>query len=779
MRIQGDEDCFIDALAILRWLAAAARPLTLSEVAEAIAISPGCVAINEDNRLFDAQELLFICSGLVMLVGDNETGRLRLAHFSVKEYLVSPRIRSSQASAFALEELQAHKYVARICLTYLLTFKEADVFLAPQGDDDNTPCKINTDKSRVDVGAPAQDSSRRLRTPKVIFKVFPLLRYAARYWSKHVRALPHKEAIELNQQILDLMNPLRDACFLNWLRASNPTLYGSYGFEAEIVDVRPPLYYAALLGLASVVRSMLDNGADVHGLSMYAEGDSGPIYFENVPGLGVDRRSDSSRRGGLWRNAWRSPLHGAIYRGHLEVVKNLLSSGASAHDLDEQYVTALQVACSRSRYEIVDLLLDQGADINAPMDPSSTVASTALKAAAYEGDEKLIRLLLKRGADVNGEDDSGNTALQEACRMGHDGVIELLLKSGASINARGGWYGSALQAATCTGREAIARLLLTYGAEVNVTEGAYGSALIIAAERGLEAIVKLLLDLGADVNANGRWGSALQAACGRQDSIAIVDLLLDHGADVKHDGGPLVAATSRDDRTLVIRLLELGADIDACSGHSGRALLFAAGQRDETLVGLLLSKGATANMEPSGRLGFPLQYAALCGNTATAKRLLDAGSDVNAFGGKFGTALTAAAFAGHRETAQLLLDSGADVNATGGKYGTALIASAFYGHEEMARLLLENGADATVKSDSIGNALAAAAKGYHGPHETVVELLRQQGATEVWVPERVNEEEEEEIVDSDLSISMLGEGEYRDEESVYLSGELNEEMANS
>lgn len=777
VRIQRDEDCFRDAIAVLQWLAAAARPPTLYEVAEAIAISPDCAAIDEDNRLFDAQELLFICSGLVMLAGDSETGRLRLTHFSVKEYLVSPRIRSSPASAFALDEVQAHKYVARICLTYLLTFKEADIFLTPQSDDDDSRGQPNMDKSRVDDGVPAQYSGRCLMAPKVIFKTFPLLRYAARYWSKHVRALPSEEAVEVNEQIHDLLNPLRDASFLNWLRASNPSSYGNYGFEADIGDLRPPLYYAALLGLSAIVRSMLDDGADVHGLSWFAEDDAGFVYyFESCPRLGVYGVSDSSYPGGLWRNPWRSPLHAAIDRGHQDVVQILLSSGASVHDLDESKKTPLQVACQSSRHGIVNLLLEEGADINAPIHPSEDSALPVLLAAAYEGDEKLIRFLLESGADVNATDHSGRTALQEACSLGHYRVVELLLDSGASINAQGGFYGSALQAATGMGHESIARLLLTRGAEVNGTKGFYNSsALVNAARLGLEATVKMLLDLGADVDAKGRRGSALEGACRHGDSVAILDLLLNHGADVNQGGGPLQEATCQRNRSLVTRLLDMGADIDAYRSDLGPALQIASCDSDETWVDLLLSRGATVNMEPSGRLGFPLQQAALLGNTATARTLLDVGSNVNAVGGKFGTALIAAAFAGYQETAQLLLDRGADVNATGGKYGTALIVSAFRGHDEMAQFLLKNGADATWRSESVGNALGAATRGYKGPHKSVLELLRQHGVTDVLLPEEyVNHDEE---VDTDIDMSN-GEGNYIDDESVALSGEMNEMIDN-
>lgn len=209
----------------------------MSEVAEAVAISPGCAAIDEDNRLFEAKGLLSICSGLVTLSGDSETDRLRLTHFSVKEYLLSARIRSGPASAFALEEVHAHKFISKICLTYLLTLSEADAYMAPESNEAATDSDFDTEDTSSDERAAARSANRHLMTPKMIFGHFPLLRYAARYWPKHVRALAFNEAAELNDQILELMNPKRNASFLNWLRASNPTLLGQYNFATKIEDL--------------------------------------------------------------------------------------------------------------------------------------------------------------------------------------------------------------------------------------------------------------------------------------------------------------------------------------------------------------------------------------------------------------------------------------------------------------------------------------------------------------------------------------------------------------
>lgn len=739
LRIQGDDERFKDAFAVLQWLAVAARPPTLYEVAEVIAVLPGCGAIDEDNRLFDAKELLSICSGLVILVGDSESGRLRLTHFSVKEYLLSARIRTSPASAFTLDEVDAHKFVAQVCVTYLLNFSEEDVFKAPELNDVAKYDGLDTEAPSLREAESFRLPKKRTMTPKLIFKTFPLLRYAARYWSKHVRALPTNEAAKMNGEIEDLLNPKRSASCLNWLRASSPRLNGGYNFALRSKELQSPLNYASILGLTTVVQAMLIKGAAVHKVH-----DSGVL--------------------------WTSPLHQAVARGHDSVVRLLLSHGAGVHTEDDHGETPLQVACEYGRLKTAKLLLEEGADVNWPANTLSEYSATPLQAAASHNDENLITLLLERGADIDAQSGFYGNALQRACGEGDENIVNFLINRGASVDAYGGHYHSALQAASFGGYEAICQILINHGADVNAAGGEYGSALHAACRRH-ENIARLLIDNSADVNAQGgRDGTPLNAAC-VFNSGSIVKLLLDNGADINLDGlgrgTPLQSAAATGNEARFLQFLAMGADLDASGGHRGSSLQAAVAGEDDALVDLILSKGARVNSAASGKFGFPLHAAAFTGNIPIAKKLLDVGSDIHALGGKYGSALTAAAFCGHQEMAQLLLDRGVDVHAIGGKYGTALFAASFVGRVEMVRFLIDNGADATM-STYAGNPAGAAIKGWEGPHESVVDLLELHGATDALMPANYAENRD---LDSDVELPEFDDGDYHDTESVALSGE--------
>lgn len=125
---------------------------------------------------------------------------------------------------------------------------------------------------------------------------------------------------------------------------------------------------------------------------------------------------------------------------------------------------------------MVSLLLDLGADVNAP--PSPIVGCTAIQAASFGGHAELVRLLIARGADVNAPAAriSGLTALQGASRAGEAEVVGILLRSGADVNAPGPAAtshlgGTALHAAAAGGHVEILRKLLAAGADPNSRAG--------------------------------------------------------------------------------------------------------------------------------------------------------------------------------------------------------------------------------------------------------------------------------------------------------------------
>lgn len=139
--------------------------------------------------------------------------------------------------------------------------------------------------------------------------------------------------------------------------------------------------------------------------------------------------------------------------------------------------TPIQAAAESGNQNLVDLLLDLGADINAPASPSG--GRTALQAACFAGHVEMVKHLISKGAKLNGTaaKHGGFTALEAACRVGEKQIVEILLAGGADVNARGDSRtgGSALHAAAEGGHTEIIRRLLEQGADCNVLVGRAGT----------------------------------------------------------------------------------------------------------------------------------------------------------------------------------------------------------------------------------------------------------------------------------------------------------------
>ncbi|KIK60763.1 hypothetical protein GYMLUDRAFT_167156 [Collybiopsis luxurians FD-317 M1] len=110
------------------------------------------------------------------------------------------------------------------------------------------------------------------------------------------------------------------------------------------------------------------------------------------------------------------------------------------------YGTALQAAAVNGNKEIVECLLQAGANVNA----QGGHYGTALQAGAAKGKKEIeiVECLLQAGADVNAQGGHYGTALWAGAALGYKEIVECLLQAGADVNAQGGEYGTALQAAT-------------------------------------------------------------------------------------------------------------------------------------------------------------------------------------------------------------------------------------------------------------------------------------------------------------------------------------------
>ncbi|KAK8113020.1 hypothetical protein PG984_013546 [Apiospora sp. TS-2023a] len=144
---------------------------------------------------------------------------------------------------------------------------------------------------------------------------------------------------------------------------------------------------------------------------------------------------------------------------HQEIVNILLEEGADVNAQEGSYGTALQAASRHGSYEIVRLLLQMGAAVNAQGRQGRSL-DTALLAASSGGHNEVVRVLLEYGTNVNMRDINYVTALQMASWKGNYEIFRLLLRRGADVHARGGIFGTALEAARGRGHTEVVRLLM-------------------------------------------------------------------------------------------------------------------------------------------------------------------------------------------------------------------------------------------------------------------------------------------------------------------------------
>ncbi|CZR67067.1 uncharacterized protein PAC_16966 [Phialocephala subalpina] len=322
-----------------------------------------------------------------------------------------------------------------------------------------------------------------------------LLSYAAKRGLKTIfEHLLDREGIE-SESKGDFRTPLSWAAEGGQEEVVKHLLERGATLESKDKDGRAPLSWAAGSGHEAIVRLLLAKVAALEEIEKNI-GDRKPLPRAGWQRLLPGTKVESKRNDGRVRRYWlmsedrygRTPLYRASMNGHIEVVKLLLEKGANVNAAIEDGSTPLHRASMNGHLESVKLLLEKGANVNT----ATKDGSTPLHRASYNGHLESVQLLLEKGANVNAATEDGLTPLHQASYNGHLESVKLLLEKGADVNAATRYRSTPLHRASYNGHLETVQLLLEKGANVNAAIRDGLTPLDYASKNGHFEVIKLL-----------------------------------------------------------------------------------------------------------------------------------------------------------------------------------------------------------------------------------------------------------------------------------------------
>ena len=394
-----------------------------------------------------------------------------------------------------------------------------------------------------------------------------------------------------------------------------------------------------------------------------------------------------------------APLLLACMRGCLDIVKVLVQAGAELRVTNWNDDTGLIAASREGHTETVRYLVGLGqVDVD---QVGGTDTTTALHEAGGQNHVDVVQVLIDAGADIEKKDSDERTPLHLAFMEGCLDTVKVLVRAGAKLSGTDRYGDTCLIAASREGHTETVRYLVGLRqVDVDQVGGRFtNTALHEAGGKNHVDVVQVLIDAGADIEKETslRRTTPLLFACVK-GCLDAVKVLVQAGAEVRvagADGDTCLMAASRLGDTETVRyLVGLGqVDVDQEGGRYANTSLHRA-QNHADVVQVLIDAGA--DIEKKNSEGYtPLHLACMNACLDAVKVLVQSGAEVRVTNYDGDTCLIAASREGHTETVRYLVGLGqVDVDQVGGPdANTALHEAVGKNHADVVQVLIDAGAD--------------------------------------------------------------------------------------
>ncbi|KAH9498484.1 hypothetical protein Btru_007628 [Bulinus truncatus] len=441
--------------------------------------------------------------------------------------------------------------------------------------------------------------------------------------------------------------------------------------------------------------------------------------------------------------------------------------GSKSSDLSDTSSEGSEAAKNNGHLELSILALCKKGDW---LSVEKKLKTSQSKPLVQENRLNIVEALVDKGADVNEPIADGRTALHFAAACSRDDTIRTLLSKNANPMVTGGPlnnYPLHLACARSSGALSTTKLLLTaMGKDARTVKDKDGMIpLFMAIEAGNVLVIKELLSQNSQgqitCRRNDTGDTALHLACRKKD-LEAVKLLVDAGInlDLKNKDGQTAVhvSTWEGDENVLRYLYSVGANfsvqdklermplhIAAERGHTdlveflishckatltdrtqdGSTLIHIASKYGHPETALAFLKKGVPLLMPNKDGAICLHVAAMMGHTAVVKALIAKGATVNATTKDGQTALHLAVKYKKPHVVQALIGSGAQVETKGGEQmETPLhIAARTEGGEKCAEMLFKSGADVNSTRENGETALHVSAR--YGGLSVLKSLLRE------------------------------------------------------